>query len=208
MGDFHFKADSSLTPEDQIVTANPDVTIHDIAEEDEFLVIASDGMLHRIIFCSFISEGLFEGIWECLSSQQVVDFVRLKISEGKELSDVGEMLCDFCLAPDTIPANKCRGCNNILCRDCDDGFNNAVSIGCDNMTVIVVAILNGRTKEEWQNWIIDRVKKNYGYETPRYLPQLYDKNRLAAFNVQQEARQAREERNREEQEKLDRNARV
>jgi Protein phosphatase 2C len=53
LGDFEFKKNSSLTPENQIITADPDVTLHDITEEEEFLVLASDGALHSIISCSF-----------------------------------------------------------------------------------------------------------------------------------------------------------
>lgn len=44
IGDFEFKKSADLPPEQQIVTAFPDVTIHDIGEDDEFLVIACDGM--------------------------------------------------------------------------------------------------------------------------------------------------------------------
>jgi len=32
-----------LAPEQQIVTAFPDVTVHDISDDDEFLVVACDG---------------------------------------------------------------------------------------------------------------------------------------------------------------------
>ena len=53
LGDFEFKQNSSLTPENQIITADPDVTLHHIMEEDEFLVLACDGTLHNIISCSF-----------------------------------------------------------------------------------------------------------------------------------------------------------
>jgi hypothetical protein len=52
LGDFEFKKNSLLTPENQIITANPDVTLYDITEEEEFLVLASDGVLHSIISCS------------------------------------------------------------------------------------------------------------------------------------------------------------
>lgn len=45
IGDFEFKKSADLPPEQQIVTAFPDVTIHEIGEDDEFLVIACDGML-------------------------------------------------------------------------------------------------------------------------------------------------------------------
>lgn len=43
IGDFEFKKNQNLPPEKQIITANPDVTIHEIDEEDEFLVLACDG---------------------------------------------------------------------------------------------------------------------------------------------------------------------
>jgi protein phosphatase 2C family protein 2/3 len=146
LGDFSHKRQKSLTPEEQAITADPDVTVHDITEEDEFVVIACDG------------------IWDCLSSQRVVDFVRLKVSEGKELNEIGEMMCDYCLGPDT----------------------NDNCMGLDNMTVLIVAILNGRTKEEWYSWVTDRVKQNYGYETPTTLPALYAEGRLKAFRRRQE----------------------
>ena len=44
LGDFQFKKNDSLGPEAQIITSNPEVTCHEITEEDEFLVIACDGM--------------------------------------------------------------------------------------------------------------------------------------------------------------------
>lgn len=43
IGDFEFKKSADLSPEQQIVTAYPDVTTHNISEDDEFLVIACDG---------------------------------------------------------------------------------------------------------------------------------------------------------------------
>ena len=58
LGDFELKKKVSLGPEKQIVTADPDVTVHDITEEDEFLVIACDGTLaqyHLLFFFLFFS---------------------------------------------------------------------------------------------------------------------------------------------------------
>lgn len=43
LGDFEFKKSADLAPEQQIVTAYPDVTTHEVTEDDEFLVIACDG---------------------------------------------------------------------------------------------------------------------------------------------------------------------
>lgn len=45
IGDFEFKKSAELAPEQQIVTAFPDVVAHDISDDDEFLVIACDGTL-------------------------------------------------------------------------------------------------------------------------------------------------------------------
>lgn len=45
IGDFEFKKSAELAPEQQIVTAYPDVVVHELADDDEFLVIACDGML-------------------------------------------------------------------------------------------------------------------------------------------------------------------
>lgn len=43
IGDFEFKKSAELAPEQQIVTAYPDVTVHEISDDDEFLVVACDG---------------------------------------------------------------------------------------------------------------------------------------------------------------------
>ncbi|EJC98112.1 PP2C-domain-containing protein [Fomitiporia mediterranea MF3/22] len=155
IGDFEFKKNFSLSPEEQIITANPDITEHKITEEDEFLVLACDG------------------IWDCLTSQQVVDIIRLQVSQRKELSEIAEFICDHCLAPDTT---------------------SGAGVGCDNMTVLIIALLNGRTKEQWYDWMEDRVKRKYGYPTPEEVPQLYAPSRINAFRAR---RQAYEERARD-----------
>ena len=100
-----------------------------------------------------------------MSSQEVINFVRYQVSQGKELTEIGEMICEYCLAPDTT---------------------SGAGIGCDNMTVLIVAITHGRSKEDWYAWITDRVQNNYGYETPSTLPQLYAQSRLTAFRAKRE----------------------
>ena len=35
-------------------------------------------------------------------------------------------------------------------------------VGCDNMTMIVVALLNGKSKEEWYNMVGERVANGDG----------------------------------------------
>ena len=102
---------------------------------------------------------MIAGIWDCLSSQDVVDFVRYQVSMGKELTEIGEMICDHCLSP------------------FDQGT------GCDNMTIVIVAITHGRSKKEWYEWIANRVKENYGYKTPSAPPELYPQSRLTKFRA-------------------------
>jgi protein phosphatase 2C family protein 2/3 len=46
-------------------------------------------------------------------------------------------------------------------------------IGCDNMTVVVVALLGGRTTEEWQAWVKERVDNQVGYPTPESVPDVF-----------------------------------
>jgi hypothetical protein len=43
LGDFEFKKNYALGPQKQVITADPDVTVHDVTDEDEFLVLACDG---------------------------------------------------------------------------------------------------------------------------------------------------------------------
>ncbi|RZC32041.1 protein phosphatase 2C 21 [Asbolus verrucosus] len=100
IGDHAYKQNKELSDREQMITALPDVkklTIN--PNEDEFMVLACDG------------------IWNFMSSQEVVDFVRPSILEGREkLSQICEEMFDHCLAPNTM----------------GDGT------GCDNMTAIIV----------------------------------------------------------------------
>ncbi|KAJ9661872.1 Protein phosphatase 2C 2 [Coniosporium apollinis] len=122
IGDFEFKKSADLPPEQQIVTAFPDVTVHDITDDDEFLVVACDG------------------IWDCQSSQAVVEFVRRGIAAKQELQAICENMMDNCLASNS-----------------DTG-----GVGCDNMTMIIVGLLKGKTKDEWYKEIADRVANGDG----------------------------------------------
>ncbi|MBA0627364.1 hypothetical protein Godav_004886 [Gossypium davidsonii] len=96
IGDAEFKQNKTLPAEKQIVTANPDINAVELCDDDEFLVLACDG------------------IWDCMSSQQLVDYVREQLSSETKLSAICERVFDRCLAP------------------------TAGGEGCDNMTMILV----------------------------------------------------------------------
>lgn len=98
--------------------AEPDIIEHLLTDHDEFVVLACDG------------------IWDCLTNQQVVDFVRCKLCEHKSLGPICEELMDYCLAE--------KG--------------NMSGIGCDNMTVIIVAFLRKRKPQEWYGWMAQKTK--------------------------------------------------
>jgi len=128
LGDFEFKQNGTLSAEKQVVTADPDIICHEKTDEDEFLILACDG------------------IWDVMTSQNAVDFIRRKIAEKRPLDKICEDLIDHCLAPDS-----------------DWG-----GVGCDNMTLMVIALLNGRTLDEWYEWVAERVEKKVGFNTPTW----------------------------------------
>uniref|UniRef100_A0A6P4FMY0 protein-serine/threonine phosphatase n=1 Tax=Drosophila rhopaloa TaxID=1041015 RepID=A0A6P4FMY0_DRORH len=99
LGDHAYKTNLELPAEEQMISALPDIKKLIITPEDEFMVLACDG------------------IWNYMSSEEVVDFVRLRLKdENKKLSNICEELFDNCLAPNTM----------------GDGT------GCDNMTAVIV----------------------------------------------------------------------
>jgi protein phosphatase 2C family protein 2/3 len=137
IGDFEFKKSAELSPEQQIVTAYPDVTVHDIAEDDEFLVVACDGKFPSSWY-QIVTDS--SGIWDCQSSQAVVEFVRRGIASKQDLEKICENMMDNCLA-----SNSETG-----------------GVGCDNMTMAIIGILGGKTKEEWYDTIAKRVANGEG----------------------------------------------
>uniref|UniRef100_H2SU24 Protein phosphatase 1G n=1 Tax=Takifugu rubripes TaxID=31033 RepID=H2SU24_TAKRU len=100
IGDHFYKRNRALPPEEQMISAMPDVKVLTLNEDHDFMVIACDG------------------IWNVLSSQEVVDFIseRIKPNESghvRSLSSIIEELLDHCLAPDT--SGDGTGCDNMTC---------------------------------------------------------------------------------------------
>ena len=70
--------------------------------------------------------------------------MRRGIAERQELHRICENLMDNCLAPTS-----------------DGG-----GYGCDNMTVIIVALLNGKSKDQWYDMVVERVANKDGPVAP------------------------------------------
>eukprot|EP00727_Mastigamoeba_balamuthi_P008252 m51a1_g4049 putative protein phosphatase 2c family protein (364) ;mRNA; r:694800-696652 len=101
LGDQDYKRDSKLGPEKQIISGVPDVRRMELGPSDEFVLLACDG------------------IWDCLSNQDAVEFVRAGLAQtlsttpadaDPRVSAVCERVLDRCLAPS---ASNISGCDNM-----------------------------------------------------------------------------------------------
>uniref|UniRef100_A0A2M4BED1 protein-serine/threonine phosphatase n=1 Tax=Anopheles marajoara TaxID=58244 RepID=A0A2M4BED1_9DIPT len=94
IGDHGYKMNKSLPPEEQMISALPDIQKITIGPEDEFMVLACDG------------------IWNFMTSEEVVQFVKERIKKPNVvLSQICEELFDNCLAPHT--KGDGTGCDNM-----------------------------------------------------------------------------------------------
>jgi len=106
IGDHAYKQNKGLTLSEQMISPQPDIRTLEIDPvKDTWMILACDG------------------IWNFMSSQEVVDYVNQKIDKTPEdkLSNICEELFEHCLAPDTM----------------GDGT------GCDNMTAVIVKFKPG-----------------------------------------------------------------
>ncbi len=103
LGDLKYKQNKTLPPEQQMITAQPDLLTETLCPGDEFIIMACDG------------------VWDVMSNQQAVDFVRARLKQGKSPAQIAEEVFDYCIADDP---KTTRG------------------IGGDNMTCIIICIEN------------------------------------------------------------------
>ena len=97
-GDLEYKQNKNLKPEEQMITANPDVKIIDYNDDCDFVIIGCDG------------------IWDCLTNQKACDFVakRLKDNPDIKISKIVEEMLDEILAKD-LYNDQGVGCDNMTC---------------------------------------------------------------------------------------------
>ena len=96
LGDLKYKGDKSLPRAEQIITAQPDITKHKLEKGDEFVVLACDG------------------VWDCMTNQEVVDFVSARLKRKMSLKAIIEEILDHCLAEDPRSTGGIGG-DNMTC---------------------------------------------------------------------------------------------
>eukprot|EP00598_Pedospumella_elongata_P001227 CAMPEP_0184969744 /NCGR_PEP_ID=MMETSP1098-20130426/2421_1 /TAXON_ID=89044 /ORGANISM="Spumella elongata, Strain CCAP 955/1" /LENGTH=547 /DNA_ID=CAMNT_0027491557 /DNA_START=63 /DNA_END=1706 /DNA_ORIENTATION=- len=94
LGDLKYKQLTHLAREDQIITAEPDITVTQLQPDDHFFILACDG------------------VWDCLTNEQACDFVTERLNAGKDAATITNELLHFCLADDTGKSQGI-GCDNM-----------------------------------------------------------------------------------------------
>ena len=97
-GDLEYKQNKNLKPEEQMITANPDIKVIDFSSDIDFVIIGCDG------------------IWDCLKNQEACDFVskRLKEKPNIKISQIIEEMLDTIVAKDLYNESGV-GCDNMTC---------------------------------------------------------------------------------------------
>lgn len=75
-----------------------------------------------------------DGIWDCLKNQEVVDYIRYELKQKKTLKEICENIMEFCLAES----------------------GDMTGIGCDNMTIMIIAFLRKKTTQQWYEWMANK----------------------------------------------------
>lgn len=104
IGDLKYKQVPGIPPADQMITAEPDIIQVALRDDDEFIILGCDG------------------IWDCLSNEDAVDFVRQRI-DAMTPTEIGTEMLDQIISDDPRVTQ---------------------GIGGDNMTVMVVDLQPSR----------------------------------------------------------------
>lgn len=98
IGDLKYKQVPGIPPPDQMITAEPDIMQVALRDDDEFIILGCDG------------------IWDCLSNEDAVEYVRQRIDTRTPI-EIGSEMLDQIISTDPRVSQ---------------------GIGGDNMTVMIV----------------------------------------------------------------------
>lgn len=96
LGDLEYKQNKDLSPDAQIITANPDIRVESIDDSCDFIIIGCDG------------------IWDCLTNDEAVNIIKDNLSNksSQKISFYLENLLDNICAVDKLNV-KGIGCDNM-----------------------------------------------------------------------------------------------
>eukprot|EP00927_Polykrikos_kofoidii_P015714 TRINITY_DN17021_c0_g1_i1.p1 TRINITY_DN17021_c0_g1~~TRINITY_DN17021_c0_g1_i1.p1 ORF type:complete len:484 (+),score=103.23 TRINITY_DN17021_c0_g1_i1:69-1454(+) len=107
LGDLRYKDDAGRPAHAQVISGMPDTETHVLrADEDEFVLLACDG------------------VWECMTSQEVVNFVRRR------------------LPPAGSKQGLCKVLDELVDACCVDHPTQRGGLGCDNITAVLIRFEN------------------------------------------------------------------
>lgn len=101
IGDLKYKQVPGISPAEQMITAEPDILTTSLRAEDEFIILGCDG------------------IWDCLSNEECVKYVRDRI-DSKRPHEIGMEMLDDIVSADPRASQ---------------------GIGGDNMTIMIIDLL-------------------------------------------------------------------
>ena len=98
LGDLEYKKNKKIPQEEQIITALPEVTNCSLSDVD-FIFLGCDG------------------VYDCLTNQEVVDFISTRLKSNMKLTKILEEMMDQIIAPDIYTET---------------------GVGCDNMSAVII----------------------------------------------------------------------
>jgi len=173
LGDLRYK-DAAMPPEQHVISGVPDIhTLTWSVPEDEFVLIGCDGL------------------WECMSSQQAINFVRSRLpppghTGGKRgLLPVLEALVDACCANHPMQ-NGGLGCDNIT----------AVLIRFEDPAAVAAAVAEADHPEEEEEVVSEAQARQKEAATRQLIERLSERRWQKKESL--EERQERQKREKEE----------
>ena len=79
-----------------MITAEPDITMKTLQPDDEFMILACDG------------------VWDIMSNEEAVQFVREKLQRGMPPAQICELVFDHCISDDPRQTRGLGG-DNMTC---------------------------------------------------------------------------------------------
>lgn len=95
LGDLAYKENRDLEPQDQMITAYPDVKHAMMSRDTDFMILACDG------------------VWDVMTCDQCVAFIYERLPK-MQLREIVEQILDHCLAKD-VTSSGGIGCDNMTC---------------------------------------------------------------------------------------------